>query len=505
MCIRDSRRAPTVAQLLESLGVSLGQVPQLFEHAEARLDDPVLVETVVGMLSDRDDVRATIVGSSAALRQRLVDYVLSQIGADADRAMLVDLGWGGTIQAYLDAALAGAGTSVRTTGLYLLTNDATLDRALGGLRAEGFLATAGLPERAVRWIIRSPEILEQVCMHDEGSLIDVSPDLEPVHGPVNQSPVQQLQRAAVQSGVLAFQREWARYHDLVPAEQHVLDQRAAPMLLQMLLRFVTAPTVDEATLFGSWLHDENYGSPSAESVITGAEAHHIRYMTPEQFLALPMTRMYWPFGMAALHNPPLALAASAIAMGVLPAEAFTAPEPLPVRIFLDAGAGFRENRRVATFTNGYGLSYVREVVESRPVRGVQVGFPDGPGVVRVDWMRLAFSLEGRSDPEVVEIETPEQVRALVRHHAAPLAGNVLYGARMSPEIGFRCPSDWPPAYRVEVELGFAWLPSAPGVTGRAPRIEVAKELARKAVGKMRAAVRAAGDAADERTPPRGEN
>jgi hypothetical protein len=269
-----------------------------------------------------------------------------------------------------------------------------------------------------------------------------------------------------------------------------------------LLRFITAPTTEEATIFGSWLHDENYGSQTAENVISGAEAHHIRYMTPRQFLELPMTRMYWPFGMAALHNPPLALAASAIAMGLLPAEAFTPSEPLPVRVFLDAGAGFRENRRVATFTNGYGLCYVREVVESRPVYGVKVGFPDGPGVVRVDWMRLAFSLEGRSDPVVVEIETPDQLRQLRREHAAPLAGNVLYGARMAPEIGYRCPADWPPAYRVEVELGFAWLPSSPGVTGRAPRVEVAKELARKAVGKVRAAVRAAGDAADERTPPK---
>jgi FMN phosphatase YigB (HAD superfamily) len=502
--VLERRRPPTVAQLLESLRVPQGQVPELFEHAEARLDDPALAETVVGILTGRDDVRATVVTESARLRQRLVDYVVSQVGADTERALLADLGWGGTIQAYLDAALRGTGSPLRTKGLYLLTNDAALGRALDGLDAEGFVATAGLPERAVRWIIRSPEIVEQVCMHDEGSLVDVSPDLRPVHGPVNQSPVQQLQRGAVQNGVLAFQREWARYADVVPADQHVLDQRATPMLLQMLLRFITAPTTDEAALFGPWLHDENYGSPSAESVITGAEAHHIRYMTPEQFLALPMTRMYWPFGMAALHNPPLAQAASAIAMGTLPPEAFTPPEPLPVRIFLDAGAGFRENRTVATFHNGYGLSYVREVVESRPVRGVKIGFPDGPGVVRVDWMRLAFSLEGRSDPVVVELETPDEIRGLKPEHAARLAGNVFYGARMSPEVGYRCPSDWPAAYRVEVELGFAWLPSAPGVTGRAPKIEVAKVLARKATGKLRAAVRAAGDAADERTPPRGQ-
>jgi FMN phosphatase YigB (HAD superfamily) len=503
--VLQRRQPPTVAQLLESLGVPFGQVPELFEHGPARLDDPALAEGVISIIAGSADVRATIVTGSAGLRQRLVDYVVGQVGTADGQALLVDLGWGATIQAYLDRALRGAGAPLRTKGLYLLTNQAVVDRTLEGLHAEGFLGTAGLPERAVRWIIRSPEIVEQVCMHDEGSLVDISPALEPVRGTVGQSPVQQLQRGAVQNGILAFQREWARYHEVVPAEQHVLDERAAPLLRQALLRFITAPTTEEATIFGSWLHDENYGSQTAERVISGAEAHHIRYMTPRQFLELPMTRMYWPFGMAALHNPPLAMAASAIAMGVLPAEAFTPSDPLPVRIFLDAGAGFRENRRIATFTNGYGLCYVREVVESRPVYGVKIGFPDGPGVVRLDWMRLAFSLEGRSDPLVVEIETPEQVRQLRREHAAPLAGNVLYGARMAPEIGYRCPGDWPPAYRLEVELGFAWLPSSLGVTGRAPRVEVAKELARKVLGKARAAVRAAGDAADERTPPKVEN
>ena len=495
------RRPPTVSQLAESLGVAFGQLPELFEHADARLDDPALVEHVVGTMTGRPDVQASVVASSAGLRQRLVDYFISQVGAEQGRVLVADLGWGATIQAYLDACLRGSGAKVETLGLYLLTNGAALDRMIDGLRAEGYLATAGVPEKAVRWIIRSPEIIEQVCMHDEGSLVDISPDLQPVHGPMSQSPVQRLQRGAVQTGILAFQQEWARYRDVVPEHHHVLDERAAPMLLQSLLRFVTAPTAEEASIFGSWLHDENYGSPSAESVITGAEAHHIRYMTPEQFLDVPMTRLYWPFGVAALHNPPLALAASAIAMGTLPPEAFTPSEPLGVRIFIDAGAGFRENRRVATFTNGYGLCYVREVVDTRPIRGVKIGFPEGPGVVRLDWMRIVFSLEGRADPVVVEVETPDQVRQLRREHAAPLAGNVLYGAKMAPEVSYRCPGDWPPAYRVEVELGFAWLPSSPGATGKAPRIQVAKEVARKAVGRVRAAVRAAGEAADERTPP----
>src|SRR5205085_9996771 len=122
-------------------------------------------------------------------------------------AYLVDLGWGGTIQERLDAALAAVGPSPETVGLYLLTNEAALDRTLDGLHARGFLAEFGLPARLSRWVIRSPEILEQVCMCDEGSMIDIDDHGEPVHGPPPAHAVQSLERVALQQGVLAFQRQ----------------------------------------------------------------------------------------------------------------------------------------------------------------------------------------------------------------------------------------------------------------------------------------------------------
>src|SRR5439155_22727361 len=123
---------------------------------------------------------------------------------------LVDLGWGGTIQERLDAALAAAGPAPETVGLYLLTNDAALDRTLDGLKARGFLAQFGLPAKVSRWVIRSPEILEQVCMCDEGSMIDVGAGGEPVLGEPPTNGKQSLERVALQQGILDFQRERSR-------------------------------------------------------------------------------------------------------------------------------------------------------------------------------------------------------------------------------------------------------------------------------------------------------
>jgi FMN phosphatase YigB (HAD superfamily) len=492
------RKAPTVRGLCETLGIGLAQVPELFDQADGSLDDAELRRRTLSALAGHPEVRAAIVATSAELRQRLVDYVLTTVGRDTERVLLVDLGWGGTIQAHLDRALAGGGSDLETLGLYLLTNDAAADRRLDGVRTEGFLASGGLPERAVRWVIRSPEIIEQICMHDEGSLQGFTAEGEPVLGETSQSPVQMLQRNAVQRGILQFQHSWARYSEVVPTSQRMLDERARDLLLRMVLRFVVAPTPEEASLFGSWFHDENYGSGSHEPVVVDDLARSLPYMTPGQFLDLPMTRVYWPFGLAAQYNPPLASAAAAIAAGVLEAHALDGLERGEARVEVDLGAGFPPDGGRVIGVNGTGLRFVRDDVWAQPIRGVKVVLGDGPGTARIDFMRLAVSLRGRADAVEVDIEWPEQFDQVRYEDGARLAPNLLFGGRRAPAVVYRCPPEWgDDAYRVEVEVAYAWLPTAPVATGRVPRSAVARELGRKAARRVAVRLRSAWRSAEQ--------
>lgn len=496
------RNAPTVRELCQTLGVGLAQVPELFDQADGRLDQPELRHRTLAALAGHPEVQASIVAHSAELRQRLVDYVLKTVGPDSERVVMVDLGWGGTIQAYLDRALAGAGVGIETIGLYLLTNDAASERTLDGVRVEGFLAAGGLPERAVRWVIRSPEIIEQICMHDEGSLEGFTDDAEPVRAEAKQSPVQMLQRSAVQRGILHFQQSWARYAEVIPTHQRMLDGQARDLLLRMLLRFVVAPTAEEATLFGTWSHDENYGSSGDEQVLTGELARSLRYMTPKQFLELPMTRVYWPFGLAALYNPPLASTAAAIAAGVLQAHEVPGGEESEARVTLDLGGGFRPEESRTVPVREAGLRFVRDEVLAQPVRGVRIELGDGAGTARVDFLRLAFSLRGHAEAAVVDIEWPEQFAQLRYEDAAVLAPNVVFGARRSPALVYRCPSEWGlDVYKVELEIAYAWLPIAPAPTARAPRSAVAREVGRRVGGRLRTIWQAAEQVAGERAGP----
>jgi FMN phosphatase YigB (HAD superfamily) len=483
------RQPPTVAAACVGLGLDPAALGRLAARAGDRLDDPALRRQFVEIVTASPAVRDAVLEHASTVRRRLVRHVVETAGEQAGTAVLVDLGWGATIQAGLDAALRAEDVELGTLGLYLLTNDAAVARVLDGLRAEGFLGSVGLPEPAVAWIMRSPEILEQVCMPATGSLRGFDEEGRPVTGPGDATSPQQAQRQAARDGVLAFQEERGRYRELVPAGHHDLHDRARPLLRRMLLRFVVDPTVEEARTFGGWAHDENWGSDEAEAVLRDEVAERLGYMTPVQLLELPMDRLYWPFGLAALHNPPLARAAAAVAFGELPAELFTAGTDTHATLYVDYGAGLLPRAQVPATPSSRGLAYLRRRLDAHPLRAVGIGFPPGPGLVRLDWMTLRFGLRGRSEPVVVDLRWPEDAERVRYHDAEVLSRNLVLGRHRAPRVSFECPDEWGlDAYNVEVEAGFAWLPSVADPPPAIDRAAIALALARRAVPRARKVV-----------------
>ncbi|MBW3613748.1 MAG: HAD hydrolase-like protein [Actinobacteria bacterium] len=456
----NRRRPPTMRQFLEGLGLGLSTFPELFSHAEGRLDDPALFERVMDLIERRAEVRAAIVDDAALLRRRLLAYFEKEAG-DQPRILLADLGWGATIQANLQTIFDRSGLGVQTEGLYLATNEAAVDRILNGVRAHGFLTTAGVPGRDSAYISRSPEIIEQAFMHDVGSLADYSHDGQPISGEARQDPVQMLQRVAVQSGILGFQQEWARYRPVVPASVSLLEPSAREQLRRMIMRFILRPTHEEAVMFSAWLHDDNFGSDDAESVVSSTLRTSLKYMTPEQYLALPTTKTFWPFGLAAIYEPSLSEAAAAVAEGLVSPEVFVHSDLHAMPIYLDDGSGFEERVRTLVRVNGAGLCFAREVMATRAVHAVRLAFPGGPGIVRVDQLTFSFSVQGRAEPVVVVVDSPGAFAGLEHDFAEPLSPNVLLGRHQAPQFIFTCPREWRDlVYRVEVEAAFAWLPTA---------------------------------------------
>jgi FMN phosphatase YigB (HAD superfamily) len=461
----ERRRLPTLREFVGTVGLSLEDLPDLAPQADRWLDDAGFGDVVIDAIVFDSRLQTKVVSGAQALRRRILRY-LEQVRPQGERRLvLVDLGWGATIQALVERLLREAGIDCTTVGLYLLTGERAADRALEGVESHGFLGSFGLPGTEVDAIMRSPEVLEQLCMPDHGSQTDLTEELQPV---LEEAPeefaFQSVQRAAVQQGILAFQREWNRYREAMPEAMGSLWQGTRDLLRAMIVRSVVAPTADEAALFGPWVHDENFGSERVEGIAAGPLAQAVPYLDPRTLVGIPMTRLYWPFGLAALHDEQLARSAAAASTGLLDWEAFASElETGPFELYADLGWGFDESAKLSTpvHRNRRGLSFARFTVRGDFVQRLRLDPTKQPCVLRIDWIRMTCRVHQRTEPVVLELREAGDIASL------RLRGCHLIGPKL-----VMVPGDDPwmvvdlerraggRVYEVDVECAFAVLPLA---------------------------------------------
>jgi FMN phosphatase YigB (HAD superfamily) len=490
------RRPPTVRQLCETVGIDVETASSLRERADARLDDAAAVDRVLAKLTADPELRAAMVNNSRVLRERVLEYVRRRVRDEEAQFVLVDLGWGGTIQTLLqkllrrEAATSGM-AATRTLGLYLVTHDLAIQRTLDGIELDSFLGSYGVPGPEVRSIMRSPEILEQVCMPDVGSQVDLTADLEPVLGDaVDERLPQAAHRAAVQAGIRAFQREWARYATLMPDRRPSLTTpELRDGLLAQITRALVAPTEQEATVFGAWIHDENFGSSGSDLLVGGPEmARAFRHMEPGDILATPMSELYWPFGLAALEDEHLAVAAEAVSTGRMPADAFySVVEAGDFEVYYDNGFGYGEEWKetLESKRNRFGLSYARVTVRAEEVLGVRLDPAKASCTLRIDWIALTCSMRGRADPVRLTFDSAESLARFTVRGATPLRPKLFLVDGDDPQFQIDLRKELGEApYEVTVECAYAILLSAPPADGGR-----ASDVARRAESSSRAVKR----------------
>ncbi|MDP8929652.1 MAG: hypothetical protein M3O70_14035, partial [Actinomycetota bacterium] len=465
------RQPPTLRQLCETLGLGIGDLPEFSNYADSRLNDPQLVAAVFQCLTHNEHLRSRIVAGAHAARQRVMGYLQDVTSRCGERLVMVDIGWAGTAQRLTQKLLENGGADVQTSGLYLLTNHGSWGALLDGVEMEGFLGSGGFPAPHAETIMRVPEIVEQVCMPDYGSQVDLTSDFEPVFEDSGSFRLQDVERSTIQQGIRAFQREWLRYQaafgnklTLAPARRH---------LLAILWRCLVAPTGEEARLLGRWEHDENFGSQAVETLTGHGLDRSLRYMDPEALSRLPMTRLYWPFGLAAVTDEYAAMAATVVAGGLMPADAFrSAIEVGPAAVYIDYGGGFTPDSQ-HTFTpyrNRYGLSYVRGVFQGPGISRVRFDPAMRPAIIRLDWLRLRAFTPGEQAPREVVVEGPEAISGLSLVNASRLLPQLLYAPGDDPQVIVDVQRlVGAPIQELELEIAFAVLPiPRPAVPTHAP-------------------------------------
>lgn len=451
------RRTPTVAALLRTIGLAVSDLPGFASHAATRLDDPTVRENLFAALQDDEALRARVMDHARAQRERVVAYVEGLLEEGEDLMGVVDLGWGGSAQRLLERVLHAAGRRAGIVGLYLLTHEGV---AASGTNARGYLGEFGAPERAAETIVRTPEILEQLCMPDHGPQVGLDADLQPILAPAAHDRLQMVEAAALRQGAESFQREWARYRVAMPGKLPSLS-RGAHVLRPLLLRQLQAPTPVEATLLGGWAHDENQGSDRSEEIADLRHAGRLRYLSPSQLQQLRMEELYWPAGVAARADALTAQLYAAAAAGQVPWEALGSPVESGQFVVRAEGTDvdLATALRSVPTRNRLGLSEVSGTITAPAIAELVIQPSEGPAVVRFDHLHLRCHVQGRDEPLTAELEGPEDFLRLKRSYCYLLNANVFVAHSHSPELRLDLRElTSRTIFRVDVRVGFAILP-----------------------------------------------
>ncbi|HTR76438.1 MAG TPA: HAD family hydrolase [Solirubrobacterales bacterium] len=458
---------PTVAQFCHRLGLQPSDIAGLSGHSETRLHDPIIRRLVLDAILEDAALRGRIVEDSRRLRDRVVRSLQETAPGDGP-IVVVDIGWGATIQQRLTEALGHAGVEREVAGLYLMTNEIAGYAISRGHRIHGFVTDNGFPDHMSGSVMRAPEIIEQSLMPEFGTQLGLNEELGPILD-VNHVPAPQLaEAAAVRQGAFAFQREYVRYRTVLPSKLVSLAE-APEALGAVLTRAVVSPTAEEVTAFSGWVHDENFGVQGQTPLIDERWSAKIGYLTPRQLGEQPMHEMYWPFGVAHRYDEQLGELAAVVAAGELSWDATSTP--LETGVFevrategvgLEAVKPFREvperNRR--------GLSYVSGSIGSHQIGALQIKIAERGCVMRIDWFEFRLFAQGEADPIVMRFEGSDAIQSLVAANCLVLPAGLVICTGSPALLNFNVAAvTGRIVSRVEFETGFAVLPGGPVLPG----------------------------------------
>ncbi|WP_331881271.1 HAD family hydrolase [Williamsia sp.] len=419
------RHGMTIGGLLGILQLRPGDVPALSARLGTVLDNGIIADDVATALTESPALRNRIATTATATRERLLAHLRSVGALESGEITLVDLGWGATIQSQLATALELAGIEIKPAGLYLATDTRSTKVALRGLRLEGYLGSAGEPAEIVGPLVRSPEVLEQGVSSLCGSLLDFTPEGEPILAPIAGSASQIHARAALHEGVHSFQNEWLRYASEF-SDWPAFDGGEVVQLGNILASSIISPIADEAAVFGAWEHEDNFGSDLVSHVVPADLLPAVPYLSPGDLGDLLMRDSFWPQVLAAT-DPKLAAAAEAVNSGAVPAEVFE-PDVTDAETVLRYRTGdgkWHDGPKVPLRINRNGLSFARLNFEAFDATDISLAIPGCPALVRVDWIEATVTSGGHRLPEPLRWEHPGDFSGLVYAESTWLGGNLV--------------------------------------------------------------------------------
>lgn len=382
---------------------------------------PMICEQLMGDRVIRDAVMA----SSGELRGRLVRYLdnaLAPTTVDGrERVVVADIGWAGTIQMGLEEIMRAEGRPIETIGLYLMLSPLGVQRSHLGRRMYGFLPTGGGDGAAAGIVGRNPELLEQICTPEIGTLIDIDHSGAPIIAEAMKH--QSDSHALARRGLYDFVRAACEAGALGRSSPLSDDPSTRSALLAGLAQTLQYPTPELARRLCEWSHDDVAGK-SVEQMVDPSWQRAIGYLDASSARAVTMNELFWLPGAAALENPTLAAQLDAVERGV-DADRLCPPSELGeslVAVFAHGTSHAEvQRRRVPSIgPNGWMLQWAEGPLPS--VRSVRVDFGDRPGFVELGFIEIILTTsDGTERIEICRVDANE----LVWHDAHVVAKRLV--------------------------------------------------------------------------------
>ncbi|RAI42961.1 HAD family hydrolase [Rhodoplanes roseus] len=274
--------------------------------------------------------RKMIVDLADGMRSGVLAHLRREIDAfdSVTDLVLVDLGYGGSVQKglrrALDAARPGTG-GPRLHGLYLLGRDAALDD-LGRDTAESLISDLVVTPETKAALLSNIAVLEQLCAAATGSVRSYR-DGAPVRETEQRDPAQVALTAEARTGALAFATALALESlegrpDPFAATDTETAQTTAAWTAAMLGRLLLLPTDDEVLLLGGLTHDVNLGSRNTVPLADPDAASRAVLARPLPDACGIEAPPMWPAGSLAAVSPLHGFAYTLFGAGALPGDVF---------------------------------------------------------------------------------------------------------------------------------------------------------------------------------------
>lgn len=256
----------------------------------------------------QEDTLERIRHTIAAQRSLLVGHIRQQYGGEPDKLITVDIGFNGTIQSALQAALDNENITHDTIHLMAVGTDKAAEWLLRGLDIRCFIGGGGEHSELAKRFARSPGFTEELMMGDFGSTLryerQADGRIAPVLAELVHPPEEFRCKEACHEGVFAFQRYYDYLRQEKPKVTGTLGAREWSLILH---RAIDMPTPEEAAGLGGLTHQDNYGGVSAEP-ICGPIPEQWLERGSEFFIDMsnfgPKTlNVYWPQGTATRYAP----------------------------------------------------------------------------------------------------------------------------------------------------------------------------------------------------------